>query len=104
MLQCSANSTGSPQFLCWIIPPLVMALVIDRRRWWPVAALALADALLTQLGYPLLYAQLIGAAPIAAGVLTARNLVTVLLLGWAIVRLVRVPRRVRHPVVDLTTN
>ena len=28
------NKVGSPQYMTWIIAPLVVGLVIDRRRWW----------------------------------------------------------------------
>ncbi|MDY0909072.1 hypothetical protein [Microbacterium sp. CFBP9034] len=91
------NKVGSPQFLTWIITPVVLGLVIDRRRWrWPALA-ALVAALLTQLVYPLLYDRLILADGFAAGVLTLRNMLLVVLLVWAVVRLVRVPRRLRHP-------
>ena len=75
--------------------------MIDRRRWWPVAVAALVAALLTQLVYPLH----VRAAPrrrcrSPPAVLTARNLLMVALLVWAIVRLARVPQRARHPVTD----
>ena len=93
------NKVGSPQFVTWIIAPIAFGLVLDRRRWWPIAIAALGLALLTQLGYPLLYGELMGARPAAVAVLTVRNLLTVALFVWAIVRLVRVPRRSRHPLV-----
>lgn len=92
------NKVGSPQFLTWIIAPVALGLVIDRRRWtWPAVA-ALAAALLTQLVYPLLYHRLIVADGFAAGVLTLRNVLLILLLTWAVVRVVRVPARPRHPI------
>lgn len=94
------NKVGSPQFLTWIIAPIVLALVIDRRRWWGIAGAALGAALLTQLVYPLLYAFLLDAQALPAAVLTARNLLMIGLLGWAIVRLARVPQRARHPVIS----
>src|SRR5688572_16475165 len=94
------NKVGSPQFLTWLIAPIVLGLVLDRRRWWPVAAAALGAALLTQIVYPLMYNQLLTAGFLASAVLTARNLVMVALLAWAIARLVRVPQRARHPVTD----
>jgi hypothetical protein len=94
------NKVGSPQFLTWLIAPIVLGLVLDRRRWWPVAAASLGAALLTQLVYPLMYNQLLTAGFLASAVLTARNLMMVALLAWAIARLVRVPQRARHPVTD----
>lgn len=98
------NKVGSPQFLTWLIAPVVLGLVIDRRRWRPVAILALVAALLTQIVYPLLYGQLLVAGPLAAGVLTARNLTMLALLVWAVVRLARVPQRARHPVPDRSAH
>jgi hypothetical protein len=94
------NKVGSPQFMTWLIAPIVLGLVLDRRRWWPVAACALAAALLTQLVYPLMYDQLLAGGVLAAGLLTARNLLTLALLVWAVARLVGVPIRARHPVAD----
>ena len=97
------NKVGSPQFQTWIIAPVVLGLVLDRRRWAMPAVGALAAALLTQFVYPLLYDRLISADALAAGVLTARNLLLIGLLAWAVVRLVRVPApsRPRHPVPAL---
>lgn len=91
------NKVGSPQFLTWIITPVALGLVLDRRRWrWPAIG-ALAAALLTQLVYPLLYDRLVVADAFAAGVLTLRNVLLVVLLVWAVVRVARLPRRARHP-------
>ncbi|GAA1946587.1 hypothetical protein [Microbacterium deminutum] len=94
------NKVGSPQYLTWVIAPIVIGLVIDRRRWWGIASAALGMALLTQLEYPLLYGYLLVADPVAAGVLTVRNLLMIALLVWSIVRLARVPVRARHPVSE----
>lgn len=93
------NKVGSPQFHDWLIAPLVLWLVLDRRRARPLAALALLSAALTQLIYPHLYGSLLGADTFAVAVLTARNLVLVILLVWAVVRVARVPVRgaVRAP-------
>lgn len=89
------NKVGSPQFLTWLIAPVVMGLVLDRRRWLVPAAIALVAALLTQLVYPVLYDRIIVADALAATVLTLRNLVMVALFAWTVVRLARVPRRPR---------
>ncbi|MER7798575.1 hypothetical protein [Microbacterium sp. NPDC096154] len=97
------NKVGSPQFHDWLIAPLVLWLVLDRRRARPLAALALLSAALTQLVYPLLYGQLLGAEAVAVAALTARNVVLVALLAWAVVRVVRVPipAAVRRPSVAI---
>ncbi len=79
--------------MTWIIAPLAIGLVIDRRRWWPPAVLALVMALVTQLIYPLLYGELLAAQALPAVLLTARNLLVAALLVWAVVRVARLPRR-----------
>jgi Protein of unknown function (DUF2029). len=91
------NKVGSPQYLTWIIAPLVLGLVIDRHRWSALAIAGLAAALLTQLVYPLTYGRLLTADAVAVAILTARNALLVALLVWTTVRLVRVSAR--HPAV-----
>jgi hypothetical protein len=90
------NKVGSPQYLTWIVVPLVTGLVIDRRRWRTTAVLALAIAALTQFVYPLAYGGLLGAQPLPALVLTARNALILVLFVWAVIRVsrVRVPGRI----------
>jgi hypothetical protein len=90
------NKVGSPQFLTWLIAPVVMGLVLDRRRWLVPAATALVAAMLTQLVYPVLYDRIIVADALAATVLTLRNFVMVALFTWTVVRLAHVPRRPRQ--------
>lgn len=89
------NKVGSPQYASWLIPPLVIGLVIDRRRWLRPAVLGGAIALLTHLVYPLLYAGLLDPEPVAVSVLTLRNALLIVLFTWMVVRLVRVPVRPR---------
>jgi len=91
------NKVGSPQFVTWLIAPLALGLVIDRRRWTLPALGALLAALLTQIVYPIVYDLVITAVPAAVAVLTVRNLLFVALFAWALARLARVPHRVRHP-------
>ncbi|MFI8631187.1 glycosyltransferase 87 family protein [Microbacterium sp. NPDC077663] len=88
------NKVGSPQFHTWLFAPVVLGLVIDRRRWAAPAALACVAAALTQLVYPVLYGGIVTPAILAVVVLTLRNLVLVALLVWMVVRLVRLPASV----------
>ena len=91
------NKVGSPQYLCWLVPPLVVGLVLDRRRWALPATVALGTALLTQLVYPLLYGGILTPALVPVTVLTVRNLALIALLVWMVVRLAAI---VRSPVRD----
>jgi hypothetical protein len=70
---------------------VVLGLVIDRRRWVGPGILVLASAGLTQLVYPLLYDGIVSPAVLPVAVLTLRNVALVVLLGWMLVRLVRLP-------------
>jgi hypothetical protein len=89
------NKVGSPQYLTWLVPPLVVGLLLDRRAWAGPAALVLAATLLTQVVYPVLYQGILTPEPFAVGVLTARNVSLVVLFGWMVARLVRVRRPIR---------
>lgn len=86
------NKVGSPQYMTWMIAPLAMGLVVDRRRWVRPAALGLIIAGITQVVYPMMYGDLLTAEALPAAVLTLRNVLVAVLLVWAIVRVVRVPR------------
>ncbi|KAA9085540.1 DUF2029 domain-containing protein [Microbacterium radiodurans] len=89
------NKVGSPQYLCWLIPPVVLGLTLDRRRWTGLGALVLVLCGLTQLVYPILYNDVLAAQPAGVVVLTVRNVLLLGLAVWAVVRLARVP--VRQP-------
>jgi hypothetical protein len=89
------NKVGSPQYLTWIVAPLVVGLVLQRRRWWKPAAFALAIAGLTFWVYPVTYGALLVAQPWPAALLTIRNAMLLVLLVWMVVRLVRLPVPVR---------
>ena len=87
------NKVGSPQYMAWIIAPLVLGLVIDRDRWRTPAALGLGIALLTQAIYPLTYGGLMLMWPevLPVVLLTIRNILLIVLFAWVVVRLVQVP-------------
>lgn len=90
------NKVGSPQYLAWLVPSVVIGIVVQRRVWAGPAALALVAAALTQLVYPLLYAGILTPEPVAVTVLTLRNLVTIALFVWMVVRVARLPAPARR--------
>lgn len=87
------NKVGSPQFATWLIAPVVLGLVLDRRRFAAPAGMALIIALLTQFVYPVLYMGVLAPQPLPVLLLTLRNAAYVVLLVWMIVRIARVRTR-----------
>lgn len=86
-----ANKVGSPQFQTWLIAPVVLWFALDRRRAVAPAALVLVLCGLTCLVYPLTYDALLRAELLPVLLLSARNLIVVVLLLVSIRALVRVP-------------
>ncbi|MFT4260601.1 hypothetical protein [Microbacterium sp.] len=85
------NKVGSPQFQTWLLAPVVLWIVLDRARAAVPAFLVLALAGLTCLVYPLSYDALLRAELVPVVLLTARNVVLVVLLATGIRSLLRVP-------------
>ncbi|ODT37443.1 MAG: hypothetical protein ABS60_13110 [Microbacterium sp. SCN 71-17] len=79
---------------------MVIGLLLDRRRWYGFAALTLVIAGVTQWVYPLVYDGLMAThpAPFPVFLLEVRNLLGLVLMVWAIVRVLRAPtHRVARP-------
>jgi hypothetical protein len=76
------NKVGSPQFACWLAPPLILGIVTARERFRTPVVLALAIAALTQLIYPYLYGMLLAVDPVMLVIVTLRNLLLVCLFLW----------------------
>ncbi|MBC7724832.1 MAG: hypothetical protein H7146_08800, partial [Burkholderiaceae bacterium] len=87
------QKVGSPQFVSWLAVPVILGLVthsLGRSASFRVpAVLVLVTASLTQVIYPYLYGYVISVYPQMLVVLTLRNLLLFVLLGWAIAALVR---------------
>ncbi|GAB3600885.1 hypothetical protein [Microbacterium tumbae] len=88
-----ANKVGSPQFQTWLIAPVVLWFVLDRARAGVPASLVLVLCGLTCLIYPLTYDALLRAELVPVLLITARNLLLIVLLGVGIRRLALVPSR-----------
>ena len=72
----------------WLVGIIViLGLVYQGRGFRIPAVLAAVAAGLTQVFYPYLYDSLVLAQPWAVAVLTIRNLLYFVLLGWAIIAL-----------------
>jgi hypothetical protein len=96
------NKVGSPQFLTWLVAPIVLGIVWRGRRYVIPAGIALALAALTQLVYPYLYSRLLAADPVLVAVLTVRNIGYVVLLCWAVYAVVTALRSRRVTAGDRT--
>ena len=86
------NKVGSPQFESWLAVPVIVGLMSalgGGRSFRVPASLALVIAAMTQVIYPTFYPLLLGLDPMMLALITARNLLLVALLIWAIVCVVR---------------
>jgi hypothetical protein len=91
----AVNKVGSPQYLTWLIAPIVLGIAWQGRRFTTPAAIALGLGGLTHLVYPYLYGLLLAAWPPMVAVLTLRNLGYFVLLGWCVAELLRARRDVQ---------
>lgn len=82
------NKVGSPQFLSWLIAPLVLWIALDEARIRSGLRLAVITLALTQLVYPIAFDLVRIAYPIGTVILTARNVMLVVLLVWMLRRLI----------------
>jgi hypothetical protein len=87
------NKVGSPQFMTWIIAPVILGLIVERARFAPVAIVALAMAALTQVFYPFYYDLILELNPLLVVVMTARNVLEIAVLAMAVALLAGAKRR-----------
>ncbi len=82
------NKVGSPQYITWLAAPVILGIVTSAAGYGhsfrTPAILTLVIAALTQLIYPYLYGLIIAADPAMLLVLTGRNILLFVLLGWAV--------------------
>jgi len=82
------NKVGSPQYISWLAAPVILGIVASAAGYGhsfrTPAILTLVIATLTQLIYPYLYGLVIAADPAMLLVLTGRNILLFVLLGWAV--------------------
>ncbi|NYF10294.1 hypothetical protein HDC94_001450 [Leifsonia sp. AK011] len=98
------NKVGSPQFVSWLAVPVVLGLATSAaglgRSFRTPASLLLVIGALTHLIYPYFYGWLLALDVPMLSVLTARNVLYFVLLGWAITSIVTAPRWSFHGGVD----
>jgi hypothetical protein len=91
------DKVGSPQYMTWLAVPVILGLATNAmghgRSFRAPAALAFAIAALTQAIYPYVYTSLLGLDPLLLFILTARNVLILVLLGWSVVLLWRLSRK-----------
>lgn len=85
------NKVGSPQFQTWLFAPVVLWLVFDGIRAATPAVLTLLLCMLTFAVYPLTYDALLRAEVLPVVLITARNMLLVVLLVHAVRAILRVP-------------
>jgi hypothetical protein len=81
------NKVGSPQFMAWLVVPIVLGILLGVERWRLAIAMVFAMSLLTWLIYPTIYGGILGADLASALVLVLRNLVELAALVYANYRL-----------------
>ncbi|MGY4858628.1 glycosyltransferase 87 family protein [Cryobacterium sp. AP23] len=87
------NKVGSPQYMLWIAPVVTVGIAHDWAHWRVAAYLTVGIGLLTTLVFPVFYLPLVHGDPGAVLLLTLRNGLLVVLLGWSVAGLWRMARR-----------
>lgn len=90
------NKVGSPQFQSWLIAPVILWIVLDRRTAKTPILLVLILCATTCLIYPVMYDALLRAEILPVVILTMRNVLLLVLGGVGIRALLRVPSRARR--------
>ncbi|MFM7013986.1 MAG: hypothetical protein ACKOXT_03215 [Actinomycetota bacterium] len=81
------NKVGSPQFMIWILVPLIALIVFDVQRIRLPLILGAGILFLTQLVYPIFYIELLNLELPALILISIRNSLLVALLVWGNLRL-----------------
>jgi hypothetical protein len=87
------NKVGSPQYVTWLAVPVILGLatraVGHGKPFRTPAVIVLVIAALTQVIYPYWYSLLLSADPFMLVVITTKDVLLFVLLGWAVASLVR---------------
>lgn len=86
------NKVGSPQYVTWLAAPVILGLIYRGRAFRTPAVLVAVTAASTQLIYPYLYDWLLSANVIMVLLVSVRDLLFFVILGWAVTALWRSAR------------
>ena len=86
------NKVGSPQYVLWIAPVVAVLIRTDPRAARIPSMLLLVIGGLTTAIFPILYIPLTDGDPVVAAILTVRNALFIVVLGWSIRRLFALSR------------
>ena len=95
------NKVGSPQFISWLVVPIMLGVLYRVPNWRLPSMLILGITLLTQLVYPYLYGSLLELEAVPASVLLLRNIGLIVALILATVMLTRLGAKRKETVENL---
>ena len=101
------NKVGSPQFESWLAVPVVLGLVTSLhggRSFRTPAIMVIVIAAITQVIYPYWYNYLLVVNPIMLIALTTRNVLLIVLFGWALAAVVRLATTATSSVEDMESG
>jgi len=86
------NKVGSPQFITWLAVPVVLGIIRGAQNLRPMFYLVASLSLLTWVVYPSTYDELLAGGFTATALLTARNVVLLVALVYANIRLTKLTK------------
>lgn len=99
------NKVGSPQFMIWLAAVICVGAAFNGRRWGVPVVSIVAIGIITTLVYPILYMQLLTALnPGVAALLTLRNLLVIMVLGWSLWKLLSLVRPAKLAVPEAAAD
>lgn len=95
------NKMGSPLFMISLSAVICVGAPFNGRRRGVRAVSIVAIGVITTLVYPILYVQLLTALnPGVAALLTLRNLLVIMVLGWSLLKLLSMVRSAKLAVPE----